>query len=276
MSAGRACRSHALLAEETSMIETRVIPCLLLRHGGLVKTVRFKDAKYLGDPINIVRIFNDKEVDELVLLDITATPEGRGPRFDMLAKITNECFMPLCYGGGVRTLADVRALFSLGVEKVAVNSYAAKDSSFITAAAEQFGSQSIIGSIDVRRNWRGKSEVVTHGGRQRTGKDAVEHAQELEARGAGELLLNSIDRDGTMKGYDLELIRQVASAVRVPVVACGGAGSVADLGRAVKEAGASAAAAGSLFVFQGRHRAVLINYPMARELRELFADPSVR
>lgn len=254
------------------MIQTRAIPVLLLRNGGLVKTVRFKDPKYLGDPINIVKIFNDKEADELVLLDIMATIENRGPRFDLLAKITSECFMPLCYGGGVRTLDDMHALFSLGVEKVAVNSHAVEDPAFITAAAERFGSQSVMVSVDVKRTLFGRVQVVTHNGRRRTGLNPVEFAAEAERRGAGELLLNSVDRDGTLDGYDLDLIRQVAQTVSIPVVACGGAGRIEDLGNAVNEAGASAAAAGSLFVFQGRHRAVLISYPNTRELQGLFAE----
>ncbi|HEX5872965.1 MAG TPA: AglZ/HisF2 family acetamidino modification protein [Longimicrobium sp.] len=254
------------------MIQTRVIPCLLLKGSGLVKTVRFKDPRYLGDPINIVRLFNDKEVDELVILDITATPEGRGPRMDLLATLTTECFMPLCYGGGVRTLDDMHALFSLGVEKVSLNTRALEDPALVTAAAERFGSQSVIVSIDVKRGMFGGQKVVVRAGKQRTGRDPVEFAVEMERRGAGELLLNSVDRDGTMEGYDLELIRRVTAAVSVPVVACGGAGSVADLGRAVNEGGAAAAAAGSLFVYQGPHRAVLVNYPEPRALQALFAD----
>lgn len=254
------------------MIQTRAIPVLLLRGGGLVKTVRFKNPTYLGDPINIVKLFNDKEADELVLLDITATPANRGPRFDLLAQITSECFMPLCYGGGVRTLDDMHALFNLGIEKVAVNSYAVQNPSFITAAAERFGSQSVIVSVDVKRTLFGRYQVVTHGSKRGTGLDPVEFARQAEREGAGELLLNSVDRDGTMEGYDLDLVRRVSHAVSIPVVACGGAGRIADLAHVVNDAGASAAAAGSLFVFQGRHRAVLINYPSPSELHGLFAE----
>ena len=254
------------------MIQTRAIPVLLLRGGGLVKTVRFKNPKYLGDPINIVRLFNDKEADELVLLDITATLESRGPRFDLLAQITSECFMPLCYGGGVRTLDDMHALFNLGIEKVAINSHAVHKPAFIASAAERFGSQSVLVSLDVKRTLFGRHQVVTHGSKRRTGLDPVEFAREAEQQGAGELLLNSVDRDGTMEGYDLDLVRRVAEAVRIPVVACGGAGRTEDLGHVVNGAGASAAAAGSLFVFQGPHRAVLINYPDATELQQLFVE----
>jgi cyclase len=249
----------------------RVIPCLLLRNKGLVKTVRFKDPTYLGDPINIVRIFNDKEVDELVFLDITATVEGRKPPFKLLSEIASECFMPLGYGGGIRDLEDARAILSLGVEKVVVNSYAVENPSFIRAAADRFGSQSVVVSVDVKRSLWGKYEVFTHSGSKATGLDPVRLAVEMERAGAGELLLNSIDRDGAMQGYDIDLIKRVSDAVGIPLVACGGARTVHDLADAVQRGGASAAAAGSMFVFQGPHRAVLINFPTAAELKETFS-----
>jgi cyclase len=252
------------------MMRPRVIPCLLLRNKGLVKTIKFKDPVYLGDPINVVKIFNDKEVDELIFLDITATVEGRRPPFEYLAEIASECFMPLGYGGGVRSLEDVRKLFNLGLEKVSINSYAVENRSFIRETADLFGSQSIVVSIDVKKDLFGKEQIFTHSGRKATGLDPVRFAVEMAEMGAGELLLNSIDRDGTMKGYDIELIKRVSRAVDIPVVACGGAGSVRDLAAAVKEGGASAAAAGSMFVFQGRHRAVLISYPGAQELQKAF------
>lgn len=254
------------------MLRTRVIPCLLLKDRGLVKTVKFRDPTYLGDPINIVKIFNDKEVDELVFLDITATVENRRPPFDLLSKITSECFMPLGYGGGVRHLEDIRKLLNLGVEKVAVNSYAVENPLFIKAAADQAGSQSIVASIDVKANRLGEYEVYTHSGQKATGLHPVKLAIEMEEQGAGELLLNSIDRDGTMQGYDLELIRQVSRAVTIPVVASGGAATIQHLAEVVKQGGASAAAAGSMFVFQGPRRAVLISYPSSQELRATFGD----
>jgi cyclase len=252
------------------MVQTRVIPCLLLQNLGLVKTVRFKAPKYLGDPINVVRIFNDKEVDELVFLDITATREKKRPPFALIEKIAGQCFMPLCYGGGVRNLDDMATLFGVGVEKVAVNTHAVEEPAFVRAAADRFGSQSVIVSIDVKRSWLGRVEVVTQGGRHKTGLDPVRFAAEMEQQGAGEILLNSVDRDGTMTGYDLELIKKVTAAVSIPVVACGGAGQLEHLGAAVHQGGASAAAAGSLFVFQMPHRAVLISYPKAEQLRALF------
>ncbi len=248
------------------MIRPRVIPALLLKGQGLVKTVKFKDPKYLGDPINIVRIFNDKEVDELIFLDITATNEKRRPPFEALSKITSECFMPLGYGGGIRSLEDVRTLLGLGVEKVILNTAAVEMPELVTEAAAYAGSQAVVISIDVKRSLLGKYEVFTHSGLQGTGLDVVRHAQEMERRGAGELFVNSIDRDGTMQGYDLDLVRRVAQAVNIPVVACGGAGKVEHLAEAIW-AGASAAAAGSMFVFQGPLRGVLISYPSQEELR---------
>ena len=252
------------------MIIPRVIPCLLLKGSGLVKTIKFKDPTYLGDPRNTIKIFNEKEVDELVLLDIIATKEKREPNFDLISEITDECFMPLGYGGGIRKLHQMEKLFKLGVEKVIVNSYAAENPDFITETAEVFGSQSIVVSIDVKRGLMGKLNVRTEAGKKNIRVHPVEYAKQMENAGAGEILLNSIDRDGTMAGFDLETIQQVSEAVNIPVVACGGAGSVEDLGRAINNAGASAVAAGSLFVFQGKHRAVLINFPERKVLERLF------
>ncbi len=248
------------------MIRPRVIPCLLLRNGGLVKTVKFKDPKYLGDPINIVRIFNDKEVDELVFLDITATMENRPPAFELLSKITSECFMPLGYGGGIRSLEDVKKLLSIGIEKIVLNTSAVENPALVRAVADYAGSQAVVISMDVKKSLFGNYEVYTRGGRQATGLNPVKFAMEMEGQGAGELFVNSIDRDGTMQGYDLELVRRVADSVQVPLVACGGAGNVQHLAEAIRS-GASAAAAGSLFVFQGPLRGVLISYPSQEELR---------
>lgn len=242
------------------MLTSRLIPCLLLKGSGCVKTVRFRKATYLGDPVNIVRIFSDREVDELVVLDIGATPEGRGPRFEQLADLASECFMPLCYGGGVRSLEDIHRLFAVGLEKVAINTQAVLDPALVESAAKTFGSQSIVASIDVKADWLRRRRVVTHAGRRSHALDPVAHAREMERRGAGEVFLNSVDRDGLMQGYDLALIGDVAASVGIPVVACGGAGSLEDAASALR-AGAAAAAAGSLFSFAGPNRAVLINYP---------------
>jgi len=251
------------------MIRPRVIPALLLKGQGLVKTVKFKDPKYLGDPINIVRIFNDKEVDELIFLDITATNEKRSPPFETLSTITNECFMPLGYGGGIRNMEDVKALLSLGVEKVILNTITVKNPVFVTEVADYAGSQAVVISIDVKKGLLGKYEILTHSGKMKIGLDPVQHAQEMEKRGAGELFVNAIDRDGMMEGYDIELIRRVADSVNIPVIACGGAGNIQHLADAIHQAGASAAAAGSMFVFQGPLRGVLISYPSQEELRHV-------
>lgn len=239
----------------------RLIPTLLLKGAGLVKTTRFKDPVYLGDPINIIKIFNDKEVDELILLDIQATPESRGPRLDFLAQVASECFMPVCYGGGVSTLKEIEAVLALGFEKVAINTQALNRPNLLTEGASVFGSQSIVASIDYKRGLLGRYETFTHCGKKGSGLNPVEAAKRMESAGAGEIFLNSIDRDGMMQGYDLALTRKVAEAVSIPVIASGGAGSLEDLGKGITEGKASAVAAGSFFVFQGIHRAVLINVP---------------
>ena len=251
------------------MIRPRVIPCLLSHHGGLVKTIKFKDPTYIGDPINAVRIYNDKEVDELVFLDISATHEKTKPMMKMISEIASECFMPVAYGGGIRTLEDVREIVSAGIEKIVINSFAVENPKFITQTADLIGSSSVVASIDFRRTLFGKHEVYTHGGRKPAKIDVLKHAIELERLGAGELFLNSIDRDGTMSGYDTDIINRVCQAVRIPVIVCGGAGTVEHFSEAIR-AGASAVAAGSMFVFQGPHRAVLISYPSQEELSGLW------
>jgi len=252
------------------MLHARVIPCLLLRNGGLVKTVKFDNARYVGDPINAVRIFNEKEVDELVFLDISATAARDGPNFALLADIASEAFMPFGYGGGITRLEQVRRLYALGVEKVIINTAAVENSSLISQAAALAGSSGVVASIDVRRSWLGKYSVWTHSGKTDARRDPVAHAREMERLGAGEILLNAIDRDGTQDGYDLELIGRVSEAVSVPVVAAGGAGTLQHFRQAV-DAGAAAVAAGSMFVFHGKHRAVLITYPDYNDLEHLFA-----
>ncbi len=252
------------------MVFTRVIPVLLLRNAGLVKTRKFRDAKYIGDPINAVRIFNEKETDELVFLDITASPQGKNPPMDLLHDIATECFMPLCYGGGIRNLEQIRNIIRVGVEKVALNTITHEKPELIGEAAEAVGSSSVVVSIDVKKNVFGKASVWTRGGTLNTKKDPATWAQEVEKRGAGEILLNNIDKDGMMTGYNLELIRTITHAVEIPVIACGGAATTEDLARPIKEASASAVAAGSLFVFKGKHRAVLISYPEPETLKALF------
>jgi cyclase len=250
------------------MLSARIVPCLLLKGQGLVKTIRFKDPTYVGDPINAVKLFNDLEVDELVLLDITATREGREPPFDQIEEIASEAFMPICYGGGVTTFEQAQRLFKLGVEKVALTTAAVESPNLINDLVDAFGGQSVVVGIDVKRDWRGKPRVLIRAGTKDAGLDPVAFARQAVDRGAGEILVNSIDRDGTRKGYDLPLVEAISKVVDVPVVACGGAGELAHMRQAV-DAGASAAAAGSLFVFKGPHRAVLINYPTQKELRAL-------
>jgi cyclase len=250
----------------------RVIPVLLLSDGGLVKTVRFGDPRYVGDPINAVRIFNDKQVDELVLLDIGATKEGRAPDEAAIEEIAGEAFMPVAYGGGVVDVATATRLIQLGVEKVVVNAAAVERPAAVAEIADHLGSSTLVVAIDAASRGTGSWEVVTRSASRRTGLDVRAHAEAMARLGAGELFVTSVDRDGTMEGYDLDLVRAVASAVDVPVVACGGAGSLADLATVVRDAGATAAAAGSLFVFHGRHRAVLITYPSYVDRSELFRD----
>lgn len=252
------------------MLSYRVIPCLLLSNGGLVKTRKFKNGVYVGDPINAIRIFNEKEVDELVLLDIRATLDKRGPDFDLLKEIAGECFMPLAYGGGITTIDQIRALLRLGIEKVIINSALNRDPNFVRGAVARFGSQAITASIDVRRKLFGRYEAMTCAGTEATGDTAVEAARKAEQLGVGEILLTSIDAEGSMEGYDIDLLTKVSQSVNVPVIASGGAGCLEDFRSAVRQGHVSAVAAGSLFVFYGPHRAVLITYPDHSKLCTLF------
>lgn len=252
------------------MSRPRIIPVLLLRGTGLVKTERFRNPRYVGDVINAVRIFNDKQADELIVLDIDAHRRPDGIAWRTLAELASECFMPVCYGGGVRTLEDMRRVFALGFEKVALNTVLHECPELLSDAANEFGCQALVASIDAKRSWLGTQHVVTRGARQSRGIGPAAFAVELERRGAGEILLTSVERDGTGLGYDLDLVAAVTGRVGVPVIACGGAGSLADVARVVREARAAAAGVGRLFVFQGRNRAVLITYPDAGTIDALF------
>jgi len=248
------------------MLRARVIPCLLVHRKGLVKTVRFADPKYVGDPINAVRIFNEKEVDEIVVLDIDATAGGAEPDAAMIRNLAAECRMPLCYGGGVRTVEQAVAIIKMGVEKVAISAAALENPGLVSAIGRFVGSQSVVVVLDVRRHPRtGAPELWTHNGTRNTGRDPVAFARELEALGVGEITVNAIDRDGVMKGYDLDLVERVRAAVSVPMTVLGGAGSLDDIGDLIRRFGTIGAAAGSLFVFKGVYRAVLINYPSRAE-----------
>jgi cyclase len=243
------------------MLRTRVIPALLLRNESLVKTVRFGKYTYVGDPCNTVRIFNELEVDELVFMDITATNEGRLPNLALLADIASECFMPLGYGGGIRRFEDAQAILRLGFEKIIINSHAFEQPVFVTDLANHFGSQAIIASIDVKRDLLGHYKVYSHAGTKKTHRDPVTWAKEVEKLGAGEILLTSIDREGSWEGFDLELVKSVTEAVEIPVIAQGGAGTLNHLSEVVKQAGASAVALGSMVVFQKKGMGVLVNFP---------------
>jgi cyclase len=243
------------------MLRIRIIPALLLRNESLVKTVRFGKFTYVGDPANTVRIFNELEVDELLFLDITASRENRIPNLKVLAEIANECFMPLGYGGGIRSLDQAKAIFDIGFEKVAVNTQAEKNPALIGEIAAHFGSQAVIASIDVKKGLFTSQTVRVLGGRRNTRRDPVGWAKEVEKMGAGEILLTSIDREGTWEGFDLELVKRITEAVSIPVIAHGGAGTVEHIAQVVKQANASAVALGSMVVFQKKGMGVLVNFP---------------
>jgi imidazole glycerol-phosphate synthase subunit HisF len=257
------------------MLRSRIIPCLLVQKKGLVKTVNFGSPKYVGDPINAVRIFNEKEVDELIVLDIDATANKTEPDYQMIRNLAAECRMPLCYGGGVTSLEQAVRIIKLGVEKVSVSAAAIADPDLISKIARHVGSQSVVVVMDVKKDpRRNVYEVWTHNGTRNTHRDPAEFARQIEALGAGEITVNSIDRDGVMQGYDLEIARVVRNSVTIPMTVLGGAGSLRDLEMLVKEFGIVGAAAGSLFVFKGVFKAVLINYPN-RAVKSTIAAPSL-
>lgn len=254
------------------MLRPRIIPCLLVRNKGLVKTIRFTDSKYVGDPINAVRIFNEKGVDELIVLDIDASVRGTEPDYRMIENFAAESRMPLCYGGGICSAEHAKTIISLGVEKVAISSAAIEDPTLISRVADAVGRQSVVAVLDVKASRWGKYEVWTHNGKKSTKRSPKDLALELEGAGAGEILLNSIDNDGRMRGYDLEMVEQVHNAIGVPLTVLGGAGSLMDIGELIRRFGVIGAAAGSLFVFKGVYRAVLINYPSAAERDQIVSE----
>ncbi len=252
------------------MLYPRIIPCLLVHNKGLVKTVKFSEPKYVGDPINAVKIFNEKEVDELMVVDIDASVENREPYYKMIENLAAECRMPLCYGGGIKTVEQAQRIFSLGVEKIAISSIALQNPSFIRQLAERVGNQSVIIVLDIKKKTFGsRYEIWTHNASKNTGRDPVEFAKQCEALGAGEIIINSIDNDGIMKGYDLTLIDKVRESISLPLTVLGGAGTLDDIGKLIKKHGIIGAAAGSLFVFKGKYKAVLINYPNRDEKESL-------
>ncbi|HXD76388.1 MAG TPA: AglZ/HisF2 family acetamidino modification protein [Puia sp.] len=243
------------------MRQVRIIPVLLLKDGGLYKTVRFGKDNYVGDPINTVKIFNEKEADELVLLDYRATAAKRPPDFKKAAEIAGEAFMPMAFGGGISTLDQAKQVFDGGFEKVVLNSVLFQNLPILEEIGNIYGAQAVVASIDVKKSLLGKQKVYAVSGSKKTDRDPVAWAKTLEKAGAGEIFLNSVDRDGTWEGYDIPLIRAVSAAVKVPVIACGGAGSMADFEKAVREGGASAVAAGSMFVYQRKGMGVLVSFP---------------
>jgi cyclase len=252
------------------MLRPRIIPSLLLHEKGLVKTVNFKTPKYIGDPINAVRIFNEKEVDELAFFDIDATVHNKEPDYVLIEKLANQSRMPLCYGGGVKTIGQAQKIFGLGIEKIALSSAVIQNPQLVTQIADRVGSQSVIVVLDVKKKLLGGYEIYTHNGKKSTGINPVKFAKELELLGAGEIIINSIDQDGVMKGYDMNLIDKITETISIPITVLGGAGSISDLEKVIERHGVIGVSAGSLFVFKGPHKAVLINYPTQIEKNKIF------
>jgi len=251
------------------MLRPRIIPCLLIHDKGLIKTVNFKSAKYVGDPINAVRIFNEKESDELMVIDIDATVNNEEPDYKLIEKLASECRMPLCYGGGIKKVEQAQKIFSLGVEKIAISSAAIENPDLVTAIAERVGIQSTVVVIDVKKKIFGGYEVVSHNAKRSTGKSPIALAKIFQSKGAGEIIINSVDQDGQMKGYDLTLAENIREVISCPLTILGGAGSLEDLGKLISKFGIIGASAGSLFVFRGAYKAVLINYPSQEEKDKL-------
>jgi len=252
------------------MLRPRIIPSLLIHDSGLVKTVNFKKPKYLGDPINAVKIFNEKAVDELAIFDIDATVLGKEPNYSLLERLASQSMMPLCYGGGVKTVEQAQRIFSLGIEKIALSLAVIQNPKLITQIADRVGSQSVIVVLDVKKKLLGGYEVYTHNGKKATGINPINFVVEAQKLGAGEIVINSIDRDGVMKGYDLELIAKIREKISLPMTVLGGAGSLKDIETVIDKHGVIGVAAGSLFVFKGPYKAVLINYPTQLEKNEIF------
>lgn len=253
------------------MLKTRVIPVLLMKNGGLYKGVKFKNHKYIGDPINTVKIFNDKEVDELVIFDIEASRLNNPINFELLENIASEAFMPIGYGGGIKTLEDAQRLFNLGIEKVVLNTSAIESFELVKKLVESYGSQSVVFCLDIKKTFFGKYESFSYSGTNKVKISPIELAKKMENLGVGELIINSIDNDGVMKGYDLNIIKEIATQLTIPVIACGGASNLEDFKKA-KDYGAHGCAAGSIFVYNGIHKAVLISYPKYEKLSELFKE----
>lgn len=252
------------------MLRPRIIPSLLIHDKGLVKTVKFKEAKYVGDPINAVKIFNEKEVDELTIFDIDATVLGNEPDYALIEKLANQSRMPLCYGGGVKTIEQALKIFGLGIEKIALSSSVIKNQNLIRQISERVGSQSVVIVLDVKKKLLGGYEIYTHNGKNGTGINPIDFAEKVQDLGAGEIIINSIDQDGMMNGFDMNIIDKIRQVVSIPVTVLGGAGSLADIKKVIHKHGVIGVAAGSLFVFKGKYKAVLINYPSKEEKSKLY------
>lgn len=252
------------------MLRPRIIPSLLIHDNGLVKTLNFKNPKYVGDPINAVKIFNEKEVDELSIFDIDATVLGKEPNYSLIERLAGQSMMPLCYGGGVKTVEQAQKIFSLGIEKIALSSSVLQTPKLITEISDRVGAQSVIVVLDVKKKLLGGYEVYTHNGKKATGINPFKFVEEAQKLGAGEIVINSIDKDGQMKGYDLDLIEKVRERISLPMTVLGGAGSLHDIEKVVDKHGVIGVAAGSLFVFKGPYKAVLINYPTQLEKNKIF------
>jgi len=254
------------------MFRPRIIPVLLLKGRGLVKTIRFSDSRYIGDPINAVKIFNDLGADELVFLDITASREKRSISEEIVKEIGDEAYMPFSVGGGISSVEQIGSLLSYGAEKVVLNTNAARNVQLIREASAVYGNQSIVVSIDVKKSFFKKINIYLNSGKEKTNLDLIDYVKQVTEAGAGEILINSIDRDGTYQGYDIDLIKEVSKNTALPVIACGGAASLNDMKDAFILGGASACAAGSMFVFHGPRKGVLVNYPDKSDLREFFKN----
>lgn len=251
------------------MLKTRVIPTLLLSNGGVVKTTQFKKPIYVGDPINAIKIFNEKEVDEMVIIDIDATIEKRKPNFKLLEDLASEAFFPMSYGGGLNNLNDIKKIYSIGFEKIILNSAVISNPEIVSEASSIAGSSGVVVSIDIKKSWVNKYLLYSYNLKKTLKINPFEFAKEMQKRGAGEIFLTSVNKEGTLQGYDLFLIEEMNKHISIPLIACGGAGSLKDFNKAVKN-GASAVAAGSMFVFHGKYKAVLITYPKYDDLEELF------
>jgi len=254
------------------MLQKRVIPCLLLHKGGLYKTEKFKKPTYIGDPINAIRIFNEKEVDELIFLDIDASVENKEPNYKMIEDIASECFMPLCYGGGVTNIEQMKKIYALGVEKISISCQAVLNPNLIKEAANIFGNQSVIVTIDIKKNFWGKKIVFIINGKKNTKLNPIDFVRQVETLGAGEIVINSIDNDGVMKGYDLEFLKEIKSNTKVPIIALGGAGNLKHIKEVFENSHVDAVACGSMFVYQGPLKGVLISYPPYQKIQELLGN----